>query len=390
MDGIKRTAKQSISSLLFRGLPVIAEGSKPHLAEIVPEIGISRAILIDQIRAEIASGQSLCILGIPGTGKSTIVQNWAKTILGPKNYYVNKKNTWEWEGRLGITAELFDQKLLGGHGRKRIFFDDVFPAAATENMGSIQEIINNGGQVIFSYPNFVEGYARNLADELGGRLYVLPPADYNEFVDTMREPDFIRKHSQAAELLKKYGQTQFSEETLKIFYELCGGNYALILDVLFTLSLTSDRNKGWLKHLREYEKKYYLGQLKRVEETIMAGEGGDQKTTGVIKESSKIYRDAYNIYEDEPQAYPPQEQIKILFEPTFHSIKGTLLAHHDCKMTDFLSALIQGLPSADFWGFHEEIQEKIVSWLKYGLLTLSDNKIMFRGQLIEYEYYLEQ
>lgn len=172
-------------------------GTRPHLAELVPEIAISRHHIIRQIKDEIRQGKSMVISGQPGVGKSALFKElFHELSLSLQNIFSSCE-----ESR--FIGEIISP---AGNRSGPVLIDDL-NAMLCNNVYQtrISERLNEGAQYVFASPLvFLDNYIP-IAERSELLFRIIPPADLAEFSSAFRFP---------------------TPDPAKLF-TLCGGNYRL-------------------------------------------------------------------------------------------------------------------------------------------------------------------
>jgi energy-coupling factor transporter ATP-binding protein EcfA2 len=315
-------------SIIIGGRRAVFEGKKPHLATLVPETIFPRRHIINQIRTAIKSGHSVIVLGLPGIGKSTIIKGIMQKLGVPKSSYIDYKVILS--TRINhvafVNSVLTEDFVNCGHP---IFVDDIpTRAIADKKLRSIfSNHINRGRQFIFSGPAGHDSHYAELVRSCGNKntkIYVLPPAGFNEFKTGLPNHPI-------------------TQEIPRRLFQLSGGSFRIINELLLNVGKTD---------------KWALGRLGQAELSV-----ADTLLLATYCSNELSY--IYNNFENE---------LSLLFD-CFPGLSDSQLVANNLKAA--------GLSARDFWGLSLGNQQRVLRWIKYGLLKIDGENIDYRGELIK-------
>jgi hypothetical protein len=311
--------------VIIGGRQPVKPGRHPHLAEIAPEIAISRFHIIDQIRKMILAGKSVVVLGMPGVGKSFAIEKIAQELdLSFDNQ---------------IVSESSDPILLDD----RPSFIRSFP-----DRPKIIDLINQGKQFIFVSPPYFEHeyieFVSKCQTNRKPEVAVLPPADYTEFANYLRHA-FSNNNSDIRMMHKKEGSSSLSEKTLKILFGLTGGNF----------------------RIAEYALDYLLEdteEMSCIRKAIVNGKELSSVQINTLYQEFKF---------DRRRGFdPPLSLIYSNFKSYYiHLASTNKFIDGEMRISDFWK------PEINRW-----VNSTVFRLLKYGLLKIEGDRITFRGSLV--------
>lgn len=339
--------------ILVGGRQPIKPGRHPHLAEIVPEIAISRSRFTRHIREMIWGGKSIIILGLPGTGKSFLVERLA----GRFDFSFIEFKTSD-------KFFKFAESYRPGSVSRPILLDDM--SSIIHNIlewEKVIDLINKGQQLVFLGPPQLEphyaSFIRRCQPKHAPQIIILPAADFPEFSDSLRNP-YSNYYLPLKIILNKEnieGTASISDQTTKILFDLTGGNFR-ITDYVLNILAKGEKKISSIRNSIFNGKKPNSAQIKKLYEEVISNRE---------KRKKERWR-----WESDPLK---------LIRNNFSNVRFTLLPFSS-KFTDGKMKI------ADFWRLDHDSPERneILRVLKYGLIKVEGDTIAFRGSLVQQEF----